>query len=282
MIVPQVLALCDDDAVQLIFDRGGGYPRGPVGDAELVELYRHPAPEAGAWLRTNFVTSLDGSIAGADGRSGSLNTTSDQHVFAVHRALADAVVVAGGTARAEGYRAVDLAPWQEQIRVRGGLAPRPTLVIVTGTADIDPEVATPAEEPGGPVVVATVTGHPPGELAPLRAAGVEVLELGSAAVDLAALVDELAGRGLPRLLCEGGPRLHRDLLAAGLVDELSLTMAPVVVGGGGARTTSGDPLPDSPGFALQFALLGDDGALFTSYRRAPDRNGTASQPAVAG
>ena len=100
--------------MQLIFDRGGG-ERGPVGDPELVELYRHPAPEAGAWLRTNFVTSLDGSIAGADGRSSSINTPSDQHVFAVHRALADAVVVAGGTARAEGYRAVDLAPWQEPI-----------------------------------------------------------------------------------------------------------------------------------------------------------------------
>ena len=241
--------------------------RGPVRDAELVELYRHPAPEAGAWLRTNFVMSLDGSVQGPDGRSGSINSVSDHHIFAIHRALADAVVVGAGTARSEGYRAVDLAPWQQVIRQAEGLAPLPTLVVVSASAGIDPVVATPAAGAGGPVLVATTVGKPTGALASLRNAGIEVLELGKGAVDLPRLVDELAGRGLPRLLCEGGPHLHRDLLAAGLVDELSLTLAPVVVGGGGARTTSGDPLPGPVDFELQFSLLGDDGAVFTSYRR---------------
>ena len=253
--------------MQLIFDRGGS-ERGPLGDAELVELYRHPAPEAGAWLRTNFVASLDGSIQGPDGRSGSISTVSDQHVFAVHRALADAVVVGAGTARGEGYRAVDLAPWQQAIRQAEGLAPLPTLVVVSASADLDPIIAAPAAGSGGPVIVATTEGKPDRDLAPLRRAGIEVLELGTARVDLPRLVDELAGRGLPRLLCEGGPRLHRELLAAGLVDELSLTLAPVVVCGAGARTTSGDPLPVAVDFELQFTLLGDDGALFTSYRRS--------------
>ena len=63
--------------------------------------------------------------------------------------------------------------------------------------------------------------------------------------------------------------MHRDLLADGLVDELSLTLAPVVVGGVGARSTRGGPLPTTIDFELQFSLLGDDGALFTSYRRSP-------------
>jgi riboflavin biosynthesis pyrimidine reductase len=259
---------CNDDAVQLIFDRGGS-ERGPVSDPELVELYRHPAPEAGAWLRTNFVVSLDGSIQGHDGRSGSINTVSDKHIFAVHRALADAVVVGAGTARSEGYRAVDVAPWQQAIRQSEGLAPLPTLVVVSASADLDPIMASPVSGEGGPVVVATTEGKPSRALDPLRTAGVEVLELGTATVDLPRLVDELAGRGLPRLLCEGGASLHRDLLAAGLVDGLSLTLSPVVVGGVGSRTTRGDALPAALDFELQFTLLGDDGALFTSYRRSP-------------
>ncbi len=264
--VPGEDEACDDGAVQLIFDRGGS-ERGPVRDAELVELYRHPAPEAGGWLRTNFVSSLDGSVQGPDGRSGSINTVSDHHIFAIHRALTDAVVVGAGTARTEGYRAVDLAPWQQAIRQAGGLAPLPTLVVVSASAALDPRIATAVSGEGGPVVVATTEGKTSHALDPLRSAGIEVLELGTATVDLPRLVDELAGRGLPRLLCEGGPRLHRDLLAGGLVDELSLTLAPVAVGGLGSRTTKGDALPTVVDFELQFSLLGDDGALFTSYRR---------------
>ena len=239
----------------------------PSALARLYGRLRVPRHTARPHVIGNIVTSLDGSISGPDGRSGSINTSSDQHVFAVHRALADAVVVAGGTARHEGYRAVDLAPWQQAIRTAEGLAPLPTLVVVTRTGRLDPMIARPAEGAGGPVVVATTAGNRAADLDPLREAGVEVLELGTGEVDLVGLVDELAGRGLPRLLCEGGPHLHRDLLAAGLVDELSLTLAPVVVGGDGPRTTTGEDLPETLGFVLQFALLGDDGALFTSYRR---------------
>ena len=252
--------------MQVIFARGGA-DRGPIGDAELLELYRHPAPAGGAWLRTNFVATLDGSVQGPDGRSGSINTTSDHHVFALHRALADVVVVGGGTARNEGYRAVDLAPWQQSIRQAEGLAPHPALVVVTRTGRIDPSIAVSATGAGGPVIVVTNEDKPSGELAPLRDAGIEVLEMGRTEVDLPNLIDELAGRGMPRLLCEGGPHLHRDLLATGRVDELSLTLAPVVVGGHGRRATAGDILPETLDFELQFALLGDDGALFTSYRR---------------
>ncbi len=259
---------CDDGAVQLIFDRGGT-ARGPLADSDLVELYRHPAREAGGWLRTNFVATLDGSIQGPDGRSGTINTASDHHIFAIHRALTDAILVAAGTVRHEGYRAVELAPWQQSIRQAEGLAPLPTLVVVSASADLDPRIAQPAAGEGGPVVVATTEGKPLGDLDALRGAGIEVMELGTGAVDLPRLVDELAGRGLPRLLCEGGPVLHRDLLAAGLVDELSLTLAPMVVGGMGARSTRGAPLPAPIGFELQFSLLGDDGALFTNYRRSP-------------
>jgi len=256
---------CDDGAVQLIFGPDGAAPR-TVDDSDLVEVYRFPALEGRGWVRSNFVMTLDGSVQGPDGRSGTINTVSDQHLFALQRALADAILVGANTARSEGYRAVDLEPWQMRIREQEGLAPYPTLVIISASADLDPDIAAPAEGVGGAVMIITTAGKTKDDLEPLRSAGITVVETPSAALDLAQIVDQLAGTGLPRLLCEGGPRLHNDLLVAGVVDEVCLTLAPVVVGGQGLRSTSGAALPEPSDLQLHYVLYADDGALFTSYR----------------
>ncbi len=265
-------------ALQLIFDRTGRAVGVDLDDDALLELYRYP-DDGRRRLRTNFISSLDGSVQGADGRSGGLATPSDQHVFALHRALADAVVVGASTVRAEGYRAVDLQPWQSDLRASLGLAPFPALVVVTASARLDPAMAHPADAEGGPVVVLTAPGRSDAELAPLRDAGIEVREQGEG-LGLAGALDRLAGEGWPRLLCEGGPALHRALLAEGLVDELSLTLAPVVVGGDGLRSTRGAGLAGPPAFDLAFALHAEDGTLFTSYRSRPAGTIQADEPAT--
>ena len=255
--------------MRLLYDRSDPTATGEISDDDLVELYRLQPPEAdaGTVVRTNFVSSLDGSVQGPNGRSGSLNTPSDHHVFAIHRALADVILVGAGTVRKEGYRAVDLAPWQRDIRAAQGLSPYPTLAVVSASLDLDPQIATPRSGPGGPVLIITITHNDQRDLDRFRAAGIVVVQQDRDAIDLAEALAWLADHQLTRVLCEGGPRLHRDLLASDLVDELSLTLAPVVVGGGGLRSTSGPAIEPVAGFQLVLSLFADDGALFTRYRR---------------
>ena len=243
-----------------------GQPSGVLSRDDLVRLYRWPRPSGVARVRSNFISTLDGSVQGLDGRSGSINTESDHEVFALHRGLADVILVGAGTVRDEGYRAVDLAPWQASLRAAEGLAPFPTLVVITGSLRLDPAFADPPHE-HGPVLVVTSAGHDDAAVQPFRDRGAEVLRSPGESIELSWMLTELAASGLTRVLCEGGPSLHRDLIAQGLLDELSLTLAPSAVGGVGHRSTSGAALTERADFELAFVLLGDDQTLFTSYRR---------------
>lgn len=238
----------------------------PLTRADLVALYRWPAGDGAAHVRSNFVSTLDGSVQGLDGRSGSINTESDHEVFALHRGLADVILVGAGTVRDEGYRAVDLQPRQQSLRSVEALAPFPTLVVITGSLRLDPGFADPPYA-HGPVIVVTSAEHDDAAVRPFRERGAEVLRSPGPSVELAWMLEQLAAAGLTRLLCEGGPSLHRDLIAHGLLDELSLTLAPSAVGGVGHRSTSGAALAERADFDLAFVLLGDDQTLFTSYRR---------------
>jgi riboflavin biosynthesis pyrimidine reductase len=253
--------------VRLLYDRSDPTMAGEISDDLLVELYRHQLPQtSAAVLRTNFISSLDGSVQGPNGRSGSMSTPSDRHVFALQRALADVILVGAGTVRNEGYRAVDLAPWQRDIRAAEGLSPYPTLAVVSVSLDLDPRIATPRSGPGGPVLILTVA-QKDRDLDRFRAAGISVVEQDHESIDLEEALAWLSDHQLRRVLCEGGPRLHRDLQAGGLVDELSLTLAPVVVGGSGLRSTSGPGIEPAADFELVLSMYADDGALFTRYRR---------------
>jgi riboflavin biosynthesis pyrimidine reductase len=253
--------------VQLLYSRSRPGV-GPIDTAELLSLYRHrDEGESRGWLRSNFVVTLDGSTTGSNGRSGTINTESDREIFALQRALADVILAGGQTARAERYRAVDLSPQQRKMRSEEGLAPFPLLVIVSRSLNLDPAVARPAVGFGGPTLIVTTLHRSAAEVAPFEKAGVEVVRLGAPSVDLAAVRGMLAERGYRRILCEGGPTLHPELLTADLVDELCLTMSPLAVAGPGKRVAQG-PLLDPPAdFRLNFCLLGDDGALFLDYER---------------
>jgi riboflavin biosynthesis pyrimidine reductase len=217
--------------------------------AELERLYAYPA-SGRPWVRTNFVSTLDGAATDIDGKSGMLGGESDAQVFALLRSLADIIVVGAGTARAEGYADFEV---DTALRVRLGLSPMPPMAVISRSLGIPPALLAP-----GTVVVTTADADPD-TLDALRAS-VEVISLGEGAVDWSAVLDTFADRGWNRVLCEGGPTLHGELVRLDLVDELCLTLAPILAAGGAPRIAHGDA-PLHHAMTLGHAIEADGGLL---------------------
>jgi riboflavin biosynthesis pyrimidine reductase len=248
------------------------YPGGSaLTDAALAALYDYPdlgAPPA-RWLRANMVASLDGA-ATVDGHSGGLSNEADQQVFAMLRAYADVILVGAGTARAEGYGPV--RPESEGLRwawLRDGRPPSPPIAVVTRALDLDLGSALLADAPpdARTIVITTESALPGRRAAAARTA--EVIVAGEVSVDLKAAVDALAERGHQRISCEGGPHLLTQLADAGLLDELCLTVSPLMAGPGAGRIVTGG-LPMPGGGTLPFTLahaLADEGHLLCRYVR---------------
>jgi riboflavin biosynthesis pyrimidine reductase len=213
-------------------------------------------------VRANFATSLDGAITGPDGRSGSVNTVADHVVFELLRAVSDVVVVGAGTLRSEGYTALSVANRWHRTRSRLGLVDVLPLVCVSNSGEVPPRLRV---APRGTVLMATHTGAP--GLADAREVlGEEqVLECGDEAVDDTRLVALLADRGWDRILTEGGPHLTGSMIAAGVLDEVCLSVTPVVVGGVGPRMTS--PAATVTGYVPR-VLVEEDGTLIGRWFRA--------------
>lgn len=249
------------------------YPGGSdLTDAEVAALYAHPDPPPGAdyWLRANMVASLDGA-ATLEGRSAGLSSEWDHQVFALLRALTDVILVGAGTARAENYAPV--RPESEGLRwawLRDGRPPSPPIAVVTRALDLDldgPLLAT--APPHARTIVITSRAAPPSRRdAAARTA--DVIVAGDASVDLGAALDALAGRGHRRILAEGGPHLLAQLTAAALLDELCLTLSPVLTGPGAGRIVAGPPQASADGagpYELAHALVADEGFLLCRYLR---------------
>jgi len=226
--------------------------------AALADAYRVPA---GRHLRANFISALDGAIS-VDGRSGGLGTPGDHRVFRVLRALTDAVLVGWGTAAAEGYGPITADSADGRFRTGLGRPPVAPVVVVSRRASLPPDSLL-VTDAVAPTVLVTCAAADPGRRAALAAAGADVLVCGDDDVDLPAALDALAARGLEQVLCEGGPALLRAALAAGVVDELDLSIAPLLVGGGAGLLPLALP---APARAELVQLLTEDDALFTRYR----------------
>lgn len=213
------------------------------------------------WVLANMVASADGATA-VDGESRGLSGPADRRVFHHLRGLADAVMAAAGTVRADRYGPARPPDEVRAARTARGQAEVPPVVVVTRGADLpwDAPLFTDAEVP---TVVAAPEDADPGRLERARRAG-RLVTAGTGGVDLPAVLRELGRDGFRIVLCEGGPGLIAQLAARGCLDELFLTVSPLLVGGDAARVLRGDALV--PPLPLRLAAAAEeDGMLFLRY-----------------
>jgi riboflavin-specific deaminase-like protein len=217
------------------------------------------AQDGRPYVVTNFALTLDGH-ATISGRSGPIGSDADTAMLIGLRTRVDAVMIGAGTMRAERYGQLIGDPAKRERRERGGLAPDPLMVIVSGSMNL-PWDASLFTEGNCEVLVATSSSDEP----PHTATPLEVVRYADD-VDLAALLSHLrVERGVRALLCEGGPRLHGQLIDAGLVDELFVTHAPKLAGGVGPGLVS-ELAEAERGLELGWLLTEDStGEMFARY-----------------
>jgi len=226
-------------------------------DAGLAEAHAYPEPR---WLRANMVASADGA-GYLDGRTEGLSSPADMRLYGVLRVLADVVLVGAGTARIERYKPARRRP--ALAALRAGRPPAPPIALVSRKLDLD--FATPlfTEAPeDARTIVITCAGAPDDRRA-AAAKVADVIVAGDLVVDLTEAVSALRARDLGRVLCEGGPHLLGEIAAAGLLDELCLTVSPMLAGPGPARVTAGAPFPARPMTLAH--VMEDGGFLFCRY-----------------
>ena len=208
-----------------------------TGSDDIISRYLadRRAPHADRpWVTLGMISSFDGSATVGEGSTG-LGGPPDRAVFRALRAMCDLIVVGATTLNTEGYRAVSLPEELRSWREEQGMSPVPGIAIVSRSLDLEMSESLLASRP----VILTCRSAPVRRLDALASVA-EVVIVGDAEVDVGAAMTELAARGVERVVLEGGPILNGHM--AGLIDEVCMTIAPVLVGGVGPRIVTGGKL----------------------------------------
>jgi riboflavin biosynthesis pyrimidine reductase len=238
----------------------------PLDENRLPGFYAYPDDPQSCWVRGNMIASLDGG-ATADGKSGGLGGSGDRAVFGLMRQLADVILVGAGTVRAENYSGVQFSPAQRQARRQRGQAEVPPIAVLTNSAmlDHDAKLFTRAEVSPLILTCADAVADATGRLGSVA----EVIDASgprSDRVELADALKALADRGLFRVLVEGGPAILGLLIEQELLDELCVTIAPLLVGGAADRIATGRGQVHTP-MRRGHLLTDDAGYLYARYVR---------------
>jgi riboflavin-specific deaminase-like protein len=238
----------------------------PGGEVDALSLYGNDdrnAPPDRPYVIVNMVTSIDGATA-VDGVTKALGSPTDRAVFLHLRDVADAILVGASTVRAERYGPARPTAAARAARRARGQSASPPIVAVSRSIDFDWETPFFTDADPRPILLVPAGADP----AKLERAGraADILTSGDEAVDLVEALARLRQRGVNVLLCEGGPTLNTELLSAGLIDELCLTVAPMLIGGPSPRGVfASSPLAKVVSLPLAH-LLEDDSFLYFRYR----------------
>jgi riboflavin-specific deaminase-like protein len=219
------------------------------------------APDGRPYVIDNMVATADGRAA-IHGRAGPVGDPIDRALFLGLRTQVDCVMVGAATLRAERYGHLVRVPELRARREAQGLAPEPVGCVLTRTLDLpwDTSLWT---DPASHVALYTSSARNP----PPCAAEVTLHRMAESELTVGRVLRSLrADHGVRSVLCEGGPTLNRELLAAGALDELFLSLEPKLAGGGDAPTIVGGPPLAPPGRLELVSILEGDGVLFLRYR----------------
>jgi riboflavin biosynthesis pyrimidine reductase len=210
-------------------------------DVDPLACYRNDERVGTPWVLINMITTADGGTA-VGGRSGGLGGPADKKVFAAIRSVADVILVGAGTVRAENY---------------GPPSVPARLAIVSAKLDLAPDARV-FSNGYRPILVTTEDADATRRAALEKVADVMVAGIGH--VDLRAALRNFSGV----VLCEGGPSLNGQLIADGLVDELCLSLAPLLAGGESSRIARGPERPEPMRMHLN-RVLEEDATLFLRF-----------------
>lgn len=212
-------------------------------DVDLAAAYAWP--DAGPWLRAMMVMSLDGVIAGPDGRSGSISSPTDRQIMKIVREASDVVLIGASTMRAERY---------------SPMIGRSRIAIVSASLDLPWEERAFRESTHTPIVL--TDGSAPESSLAMAHEHADVMVVPDLGVDAGAAVRALHERGLERIVCEGGAKLLGSLVEVGAVNEFDVAVSPLLM-------FEGQPLLDAhlphPLNVTLAHVIEDDGFIFTKY-----------------
>lgn len=211
------------------------------------------------WVMLNMVESVDGATA-VDGGATALNDADDRLLFRALRAVADVVVNGAATVRAENLGPARMTDEMARFRSRAGLSERPKMAVLSRSLDLDPDQRIFSDPEARPTIVTGLDA--PGERVELLRESADIVQVPR--LDGAGIVGAFGDVSV--VLCEGGPTINSQLIADDVVDEINLTISPVLALGESKRLASGVPLDEPRAMSLARTLIGDR-SLFLRYVR---------------